>query len=63
MELIGKVAVVTGAGNRDGIGFAIAERLAREGADLALADLCGDIGLAGYYGLPTWEDLTQVCHL
>ncbi|MGQ9857810.1 MAG: SDR family NAD(P)-dependent oxidoreductase [Thermodesulfobacteriota bacterium] len=57
MELIGKVAVVTGAGNRDGIGFAIAEALAREGADLALADLCGDIGVAGYYRLPTWEDL------
>lgn len=57
MELIGKVAVVTGAGNRDGIGFAIAEALAREGADLALTDLCGDIGVAGYYRLPTWEDL------
>lgn len=57
MELIGKVAVVTGAGNRDGIGFAIAEALAREGADLALTDLCGDIGVAGYYRLPTLEDL------
>jgi 2,3-dihydroxy-2,3-dihydro-p-cumate dehydrogenase len=37
MSLSGRVAVITGAGR--GIGYAIAERFAREGASLVLADL------------------------
>ncbi|MBK8558691.1 MAG: SDR family NAD(P)-dependent oxidoreductase [Dehalococcoidia bacterium] len=36
-EFTGKVAVVTGAAN--GIGFALAERFAREGMRVALADV------------------------
>ena len=38
-DLNGKVAVVTGAGGRHGIGRAIATRLAREGADVVVTDI------------------------
>ncbi len=55
--LEGKVALVTGAGSREGIGFAIAKALAQDGAKVAVADLCGGLESPGYYRLPTWEDL------
>ena len=38
-NLSGKVALVTGAGGMRTVGRAVAERLAREGADLALTDI------------------------
>jgi NAD(P)-dependent dehydrogenase (short-subunit alcohol dehydrogenase family) len=38
-DLSGKVAIVTGAGGRRGIGRAIATRLAREGADVVVTDI------------------------
>ena len=38
-DLNGKVAIVTGAGGRNGIGRAIATRLAREGADAVVTDV------------------------
>lgn len=38
-DLEGKVALITGAGDRDGIGFGIARALAREGMEIVLADL------------------------
>jgi len=56
-ELEGRVAVVTGAGSREGIGFAVARALAREGAAVVLADLCQELDVPGYYRLPTWQGL------
>ena len=39
LELQGKAALVTGAGRRRGLGFAIAARLAADGARVVLSDL------------------------
>jgi NAD(P)-dependent dehydrogenase (short-subunit alcohol dehydrogenase family) len=40
-DLTDKVAIVTGAGRRGSIGEAVALRLARSGAHVAVADICG----------------------
>lgn len=40
-ELSGKVAVVTGSGRLDGLGFAIAKRLAADGASVVISDIGG----------------------
>ena len=48
-ELAGKIAIVTGAGRRGGLGAAIAQRLAAEGARVVIADL----GAAAGSLLPT----------
>ena len=59
-DLSGKVAVVTGAGGRHGIGRAIALRLAQEGADLVVTDILrsteairAEDRQAGWEGLPS----------
>ena len=59
-DLSGKVAVVTGAGGRHGIGRAIALRLAQEGADLVVTDIQrsteairSEDQRAGWEGLPS----------
>jgi NAD(P)-dependent dehydrogenase (short-subunit alcohol dehydrogenase family) len=59
-DLSGKVAIVTGAGGRHGIGRAIALRLAQEGADVVVTDIQrGPEAIrpedhqAGWQGLPS----------
>lgn len=41
-DLKGKIAVITGAGKKTGIGYAIADRLAENGCNVVIADLESD---------------------
>src|SRR3990172_10199969 len=59
-NLSGKVAIITGAGKKKGIGRAIALWLAREGADVVVADVQPgpdlvppEDGESGWQGLPS----------
>ena len=52
-----KVALVTGAGRRGGIGAAIARRLAREGAHVVIADLAAPPRGPLNPGGGTWEEM------
>ncbi|SEO53789.1 mycofactocin-coupled SDR family oxidoreductase [Trujillonella endophytica] len=56
----GKVAFVTGAARGQGRNHAL--RLAREGADLLLADACADVATVGY-ALATEADLAETVRL
>jgi meso-butanediol dehydrogenase/(S,S)-butanediol dehydrogenase/diacetyl reductase len=58
--LQGKVALVTGAGRQNGIGAAIARRLAREGADVVVSDICAAPSDLPHGGNAAWEELTAV---
>jgi SDR family mycofactocin-dependent oxidoreductase len=59
-RLTGKVALVTGAAR--GVGRACAVRMAREGADVLIADICKDFPETTYAGAST-EDLDQTAKL
>ncbi len=71
-DLDGKVALVTGAAGQEGLGWAIALRLAQEGADLVvndlneeesrrggLADVVAQIEDLGRQALPIYADVTK----
>lgn len=60
MDFEGSVAIVTGAGGLGGIGEAIALKLARSGASVAVVDLChGDPDVPSRK-FASWEDLQAV---
>jgi NAD(P)-dependent dehydrogenase (short-subunit alcohol dehydrogenase family) len=58
-DLKGKVAIVTGTGRERGIGRAIAVRLASEGADVVVADICHSFEEFPDYGLGDREGLEK----
>jgi NAD(P)-dependent dehydrogenase (short-subunit alcohol dehydrogenase family) len=60
LKLEGRAAIVTGAGRPGGIGEAIALRLANDGADVAVVDVCrsADTGWSEAFG--QWEELRAV---
>ncbi len=59
-DLAGKVCIVTGAGRRDGIGAAIARRLARDGAHLVVGDICAPPTELPHAGSGQWAELCAV---
>ncbi len=58
--IAGKVAVVTGAARRRGIGRATALRLAREGADVACLDIAAPYQEFPDYGVATGDELNEI---
>ncbi len=62
-DLSGKVAIVTGSGRPTGIGQGIAKRLAREGADVVVVDVCKPYEKHAGEESPvhrgTWEELQE----
>ena len=55
-----KVAVVTGAGRKGGIGAAVARRLAQDGAHVVVGDICAPPTDLPHAGSGQWEELTAI---
>jgi NAD(P)-dependent dehydrogenase (short-subunit alcohol dehydrogenase family) len=60
LELAGKVAVVTGAGRKGGIGAAVGLELARCGAHIVAGDICAPPTDLPHAGCGQWEELVAV---
>jgi NAD(P)-dependent dehydrogenase (short-subunit alcohol dehydrogenase family) len=59
-ELEGRVAVVTGAGRKGGIGEAVGLELARNGADVVVGDICASPTELLHAGCGDWEELAAI---
>ena len=56
----GRVALVTGAGRRGGIGEAVARRLAQDGANVVVSDICAPPTELAHAGSGQWEELESI---
>jgi NAD(P)-dependent dehydrogenase (short-subunit alcohol dehydrogenase family) len=61
-DLKDRVAVVTGAGRKGGIGEAVARRLARDGAHVVVGDLCASPSDLPHAGSGQWEELCAIAN-
>ncbi len=59
-NLTDKVALITGAGRKNGIGAAIARKLAAHGAHVVLSDICASPSELPHGGNAAWDELTAV---
>jgi len=59
-DLKDRVAIVTGAGRKGGIGAAIARRLAAGGAHVIVADICAPVSDLPNTGNAAWDELVSV---
>ena len=59
-DLKDKVALITGAGKRTGIGYAMAEKLASCGAHVVITDVGRDIAPEGQVKTGTHEEMAQL---
>ena len=59
-DLKDKVAIVTGAGRKGGIGAAVALRLARDGAHVVVGDICAPPSGLPHAGSGQWEELAAI---
>jgi NAD(P)-dependent dehydrogenase (short-subunit alcohol dehydrogenase family) len=59
-DLKGKAALVTGAGRKNGIGAAIARRLAADGVNIIISDICAAPTDLPHGGNAAWEELEGI---
>jgi NAD(P)-dependent dehydrogenase (short-subunit alcohol dehydrogenase family) len=59
-DLRDRVAMVTGAGRRGGIGAAVALRLAQDGTDVVVGDICASPTDLPHAGSGQWDELAAI---
>ena len=60
LDLKDRIAIVTGAGRTNGIGAAVARRLAQAGAQIVVGDICASPSNLPHAGNAQWKELEAV---